>query len=66
VTASPVAAPAPTVLDARRLTFRGEGSIVVRGPVTGLAYVFAGPDDALDVDGRDVAGLTELGRFETR
>lgn len=45
-----------------QLTFKGPGSIVVRGSATGLTYTFQGALPQ-QVDGRDAPLLLKTGRF---
>lgn len=43
-------------------TYRGDGAVAMRGPVTGLTYVFES-GVPLDIDSRDIAVLAATGRF---
>ena len=45
------------------LTHRGEASLVIKGPATGLVYLFGAKGASLDVDGRDAPGLIATGWF---
>lgn len=45
------------------LCYRGAAPVVVRGPVTGLAYSFAGRGSVQRVDARDRPGLLRTGAF---
>ncbi len=40
-------------------------SLVVRGAVTNITYLFGGKDSSLDVDGRDAPELLATGHFAT-
>jgi hypothetical protein len=46
------------------LGYRGESSIVVRGPQTGTTYLFGPRGQALAVDARDVPMLLFSEQFE--
>jgi hypothetical protein len=65
--APPAPRPAPPPLHApRRLRYRGDGPIVLRGAGSGLTYlvdVDTGPD-GIAVDARDVAAFVATGVFE--
>ena len=57
------AAPAPPVLqNPATLHHPGKTSLVMKGAVTGYAYLF-GPDSSLSVDGRDVPALRATNHF---
>ena len=45
------------------LRYLGAAPIVVRGPVTGMAYSFAGGRNIQPVDARDLPGLLKKGIF---
>jgi hypothetical protein len=60
---APVQTP-PVLFSPTRVRYRGEGPIVIRGAVTGFAYVFTDPTQGLDADGRDVADMLQSGHFE--
>ena len=60
----PDASITPAVVDSKRIAFRGEGPVVVRGDATGFAYLFSNPAQGLEVDGRDAAFILEYPGFE--
>lgn len=47
------------------LRYLGAAPIVVRGPVTGAAYSFAGSRHTQPVDARDLPGLMKKGIFRS-
>jgi hypothetical protein len=59
-----VEVPSPMVQNPVALTYRGEASLVVKGPATGLAYLFGARGAALEVDGRDAPELMASGLIE--
>jgi len=61
---APVAPEPPLPQQPVPLASRAEGAIVVRGAVTGLAYLFGAPGSTLDVDGRDAQALLATGLFQ--
>ena len=62
---SPISAPPqpPALTAAVAVEYRGDTSIVIAGPVTGLTYVFPKAGEYLEVDGRDVASFLASGDF---
>ena len=53
----------PVIRRPTGLAYLGSEAIVVRGPVTGLTYVFGGGAAALEVDERDVPALVATRSF---
>jgi hypothetical protein len=61
--ATPAPAVPPVMQAPVRLSYRGGGPTVARGPQTGLTYLFGPRDTTLEVDGRDAQALLASGRF---
>ncbi len=60
----PVAVPAAAAVSGGvRLRFTGQAHVRVRGPVTGVDYVFSGNAPVGTVDGADADGLLRTGYF---
>lgn len=53
----------PVLQNPTKLYHLGEISLVVKGAVTNITYLFAGRDTTLEVDERDVPGFMELQLF---
>ena len=47
-----------------RLRFVGEGTIEIKGAMTGRSYVASENAREIDVDPRDASGLLQGGRFD--
>jgi hypothetical protein len=54
----------PVLSEAIQLAYRGDSSMVVRGPQTGTTYLFGPRGNGLMVDGRDAPMLLRSGQFE--
>ena len=54
---------APVLRNPQRLRHLQSYSLLVKGPVTGQAYLFGGRDTLLAVDERDAAPMIASGRF---
>jgi hypothetical protein len=53
----------PVLTGAVAVEYRGDTSIVVAAPASGITYVFPKAGEHLEVDGRDVAWLLSQGGF---
>lgn len=58
-----VAPPPPPQQNPVAVRHLGASSLLVKGSVTGQAYLFAGADSSLLVDERDLGALVATGRF---
>lgn len=56
-------AKAPTIQNPTLLYYRGDSSLVTKGAVTGLSYLFAGSAEGLLVDERDIPAFLSIGTF---
>lgn len=54
----------PVLSEPIPLAYRGDSSMVVRGPHTGTTYLFGARGKGLMVDGRDAPMLLRSGQFE--
>lgn len=57
--------PEPVVQNPVVLYHLAEGSLVVKGSVTGITYLFGGRGTSLSVDERDVSAFVATGVFST-
>ena len=48
------------------IAYRGDRSLLVRGPVTGTAYLFGPTGEPFLMDARDARMLLDTGQFEPR
>ncbi len=55
--------PGPALQEPMAVRRLVDGSIVLRGAVSGITYLFGGRGSVLSVDGRDVASLLATGQF---
>ncbi len=57
--------PEPVIQDPVALFHQAEGSLVIKGAVTGTTYLFGGRGTSLSVDERDVPAVLAMGAFST-
>lgn len=57
--------PEPVVQNPVLLYHLAEGSLVVKGTITGITYLFGGRGSSLNVDERDVPAFVATGVFAT-
>jgi hypothetical protein len=63
-TEAAISSPPPALRNPRVLYHLAESSsLVIKGPVTGRTYLFAGRSVGLTVDERDIPSLIATGRF---
>ena len=61
---APLKVVSPVLSEPIQLAYRGDSSMVVRGPHTGTTYLFGSRGNGLMVDGRDAPMLLRSGQFE--
>jgi hypothetical protein len=54
----------PEIQSFRVVYHLGDSSLLIKGPVTGSLYLFAGRGEGLSVQERDVPGLLSMGFFK--